>query len=715
MGKLKELLNQRTIKIKESEFPKMNLKRTEPIKWELLYTRLASIVQTAKETAKRVSASPVVRESGECIFAAFTPEGDSIAMSDGLLIHVASIGSAIKWMIQNDYEENEEFHPGDLFFNNDAHIGGAHPPDQLVVTPVFHNGEIVSWTGGLTHITETGATEAGGSSPNAMSRFDEGICWPCIRVGENWELNHNLERIVERGTRNPHWWLLDQRARVAGIRIMHDGILELIEEFGLKFYQEAIYEYIEDTRSATIKTLKTTLFPGRYKAMVPFDANYRNQPVRYQIDHLLMIMVEMTISADGEFGLDLGGTSPPGRHPFNSSLPCLVGNVISWALQQLLYDVKYNQGIAQALTSESALKVPPGIVVNPADITYATSLFSTAFSAFAAMSLCESRAHYPMGFREMILAGHAPAGPGTRVGGIDQYGRILGGTIGETVGRGIPALGIGDGVDAAYVLFNPATDYADAEQWERMFPLVYLGRGIRKGSGYGKYRGGHGLESLYMVCNTDDASLSSAGGGHKVYNALGIMGGYPGSCNYKYLLRNSNIKETIEARRPLPHSEGNDPSHPEWLRLLKGESLLVPLPTPAMSFKSYDLWYHEVTTSGGYGDPIERDPELVRKDIELDIGTIWEAEKVYHVRIDPKSLKVDYEETKKMREERRKERLARAVPTEQYISQIREQILTGNIPEPSKTSLNNSLRISPKFRSEFIQCWGLPEELKQIP
>jgi N-methylhydantoinase B/oxoprolinase/acetone carboxylase alpha subunit len=155
VGKLKELLSRREHNIENGKFPPMDLKKEDPIKWELLYTRLASLVQNAKETARRVSASPAVRETGECIFAAFTPEGDSVAMSDGIMIHIASLGSSIKWMLNNDYEENEKIRPGDLFFNNDAYIGGAHSADQLLVVPIFYKGDIIGWAGGVTHITET--------------------------------------------------------------------------------------------------------------------------------------------------------------------------------------------------------------------------------------------------------------------------------------------------------------------------------------------------------------------------------------------------------------------------------------------------------------------------------------------------------------------------------------------------------------------------------
>ena len=165
MGILKEQLIERENKISRKEFPELILKEEDPIKWEVLYTRLTGLVQNSKETAKMISASPVVREMGECIFALFTPEGDSIALSDGLLIHIASIGSAIKWMLRNDYEEIDKIREGDVFFNNDPHIGGAHSPDQLLVVPIFYEGECLGWAGGLTHVPETGATEPGGSTP----------------------------------------------------------------------------------------------------------------------------------------------------------------------------------------------------------------------------------------------------------------------------------------------------------------------------------------------------------------------------------------------------------------------------------------------------------------------------------------------------------------------------------------------------------------------
>ena len=119
MGILKQRLLEREKDILEGKYPSLELLEEDPIKFEVLYTKIAGLVQNSRESAKRISASPIVREMGECIFALFTPEGDSIAFSTGLLLHIASIGSSIKWMLKNDYEEKVGIEWGDHFFNND--------------------------------------------------------------------------------------------------------------------------------------------------------------------------------------------------------------------------------------------------------------------------------------------------------------------------------------------------------------------------------------------------------------------------------------------------------------------------------------------------------------------------------------------------------------------------------------------------------------------
>src|SRR5699024_271174 len=115
--------------------------RTEdPMKYESLHTNLRSIAVEAREMARRISASPGVREVGEMVVALYTPEGDAISLSTGIMVHVHNMSRFIKWMIQNGYEEDPGIRPGDIFANNDAFIGTLHVTDVMDVMPIYYEG-----------------------------------------------------------------------------------------------------------------------------------------------------------------------------------------------------------------------------------------------------------------------------------------------------------------------------------------------------------------------------------------------------------------------------------------------------------------------------------------------------------------------------------------------------------------------------------------------
>src|SRR3972149_4983045 len=86
---------------------------------EGLNARLRSAVVNAREMSKKISASPGVREVGESVVALYTPEGDSIALSTGIMVHVHTLSRFIQWMIEHDYETDPGIAAGDVFANND--------------------------------------------------------------------------------------------------------------------------------------------------------------------------------------------------------------------------------------------------------------------------------------------------------------------------------------------------------------------------------------------------------------------------------------------------------------------------------------------------------------------------------------------------------------------------------------------------------------------
>src|SRR5215210_8790395 len=127
----------------------LELKDSEPIEYEKLFSRLRGGLVSARETALNISASPIVRELGELCFALYTPEGDSIALSTGIIAHVHTMSDAIKHMVRNGWEDNPGVSPGDIFCNNDSMIGDVHNADVQTIVPVFWEGELVAWVAGV--------------------------------------------------------------------------------------------------------------------------------------------------------------------------------------------------------------------------------------------------------------------------------------------------------------------------------------------------------------------------------------------------------------------------------------------------------------------------------------------------------------------------------------------------------------------------------------
>jgi len=150
----------------------LTLKESDPIRYEKIFAKLRGGLVNARETAMNISASPIVKELGELCFAFYTPEGDSVALSTGIIVHVHTMSDAIKFMIRNDYEQNPIIAPGDIFSNNDPAIGDVHNADVQTFVPIFREDELIGWAGGVTHVIDIGASTPGSTpvGPPAATR-----------------------------------------------------------------------------------------------------------------------------------------------------------------------------------------------------------------------------------------------------------------------------------------------------------------------------------------------------------------------------------------------------------------------------------------------------------------------------------------------------------------------------------------------------------------
>jgi len=381
-------------------------------------------------------------------------------------------------------------------------------------------------------------------------------------------------------------------------------VKKLIGETGTEAYGKITREYIEDTLQATREKIRRFLFPGRYR-----EVAWRGVTLPGQ-ESLLQAPCELIVGRDGSFHIDFDGLPSARRQPFQGTLPLFEGMLFNGLIQNVFYDLRYNDGTFLAVT----LNVPLGTACNPDNILLPTTLWGPAYGGMMALCQCVGRAYFAKGYREEVHAS-GPLTSGNLAGGTDQYGRPFGGQCFEFASSGMYATAFMDGLDTAFSDFNAEGDMGDAEVWEQQMPQVFLIREIRKdGGGFGKFRGGSGIHTLYMVPNGIEMEMG-AFGSPPIFSTAGLMGGYPAPALRVWAGRNTNLADVISRGDPLPSTEGDDPAEPDFVRLIKADwEFAHGQNYAARALPPGSLFSVVSGDGGGYGDPLERDPSFVARD-----------------------------------------------------------------------------------------------------
>ena len=204
----------------------LTFKDTDPIGFERIFSKVRAGVVNSREVAKKIAASPIVEQEGELCFTLYNVTGDCVVTSTGIIIHVGTMGAAIKYMIQNDWESNPGINEGDMFTNNDCQTGNVHPCDIATIVPIFHDGVMVAWVGGVTHVIDTGAVGPGSMSNGQIQRFGDGLQITCRKTGINDTPLRDYLHESQRNVRTTKYWILDEKTRIAGCHMIRDMVLE---------------------------------------------------------------------------------------------------------------------------------------------------------------------------------------------------------------------------------------------------------------------------------------------------------------------------------------------------------------------------------------------------------------------------------------------------------------------------------------------------------
>lgn len=684
---------------------KLRLKEEDPIKYELLHSRLLASAIAAREVSKMIAASPVTRELSEVTFAIYTPEGESVVFSTGLMVHIKVMGMFAKWLIENDYEDDPGFEEGDFFCSNDMTIAGLHVPDVYFMTPMYYDGKMIGWVGAVTHEMDAGAAYPGQAMNSfIVSRFMEGLHISGEKVATKDKLHRDYEMRISKNTRVPVWWLLDDRAKINGCGYIREAVKKAIAEFGFEYYQEAIREYIEEGRQIHLARVKERLVPGRYRKPIFWDIPLKGKGVLgVDKDYLLHLPQELTIESSGHMVNDFDGASPEGAHNHNCGAGGMWGGLSITLAQMLHFDGKANDGNLMDVD----LHVTPGSICNftgTGGCGFAWGPIQLGYACFMTMM---SRAFYARGYVEEMLAGGGCNHTCGDFGGTNQYGGVLSGVIFEFSAAGSGARGVMDGIDTGWSVWNTEGDQGNAEMWEQIFPFLYLGRRVRIDSGgAGCYRGGAIFASVLLVWNSNDVMSLPYGGPSWFMPNYSMFGGYPPAALTETLARNTNVPSLIASQKPLPHEPA------ESFEFLEGDIKIgLDAAYPMFDLKTYDIIIAAMNPGAGVGDPLERDLSLVEKDLTNGFISLRAAEAIYGVKAffdeENKEWRADVKATEKLRSSIRQRRLQRGIPVKEWWRGQRKRVQAGRLPEGIGEMYAEVQGLSPKWGEQFNKFWAL--------
>jgi N-methylhydantoinase B/oxoprolinase/acetone carboxylase alpha subunit len=314
------------------------------------------------------------------------------------------------------------------------------------------------------------------------------------------------------------------------------------------------------------------------------------------------------------------------------------------------------------------------------------------------------------------------AGAGTimtaEFSGVNQTGIYMTGLTLEQASQGSPARGYSDGENSAWCIYTPEADFGNAEISELYYPIMYLGRNVAPDSGgFGQFRGGLGHTAVWMVYNTPglEYSCGDAGMRSKIVANHGMYGAYPTVPDRPAYAHDTNMKQLIDAQKPLIHDRGA-PENPAVASKISAalveDNAIAPFVTP-VPLVDYDVIVHPIAGAQAMGDPILRDPASVISDLDEGWTTERVASEINGVVTSQSngSYGVDEKATASKREAIRARRKAQAVPFKQWWAGERVKVEAQEGMDPAVLKMwSSSMALSPGYADELRRFWQLPED-----
>lgn len=552
------------IQTNEKPFERIDV---DPITLDIIENALRNARFEMDATLFRTAMSPGIREQHD--------EFPMIASADGKMI-VGQFGSFIHGFLESYEGEIEE---GDIFLMSDPYsCNGAvsHANDWLVLKPVYRDGRVIGWAAMFGHMTDIGGKVPSSIPTDARQIFEEGIIIPPIKLYKKGELQSEILALILRNCRLPHWNGSDLNAIVAAIRVAERRLIELAERFG------------DDTYCAAVQNL----LDRNYRAMKHLiEQNIPETKTQFE-DYICddgmgmgPYKIRCTMWREGsKVYFDFEGTDPQSVGPINFLLNEEMFKMFCGVTMIMVFDpqILFNDGFYDLME----VHIPEGSLLKPkapAALSCRTHALGRIFDVVSGL--------LGQGNPEMQCGAGFSDSPHLMYSGYDKKGEWF--QLFQIGFGGVPGKPMGDGPDG-HSLWPSFTNVPN-EFLEAYFPLrVEKYETIIDSGGAGTHRGGNGICIAYRFLEDGEVSIHDD---RWLTYPWGGNGGEPGQRSTKILKRADGSEEVIPSKCDHVH------------------------------VKEGDLLYFNTWGGGGWGNPLERDPEMVARDVDRGLVSLEGAKR----------------------------------------------------------------------------------------
>jgi N-methylhydantoinase B len=568
----------------------------DPITLEILWRRLISIVDESDGSVARTAFSSLLRDAHDytCMFT--DQKGRELAQGS---FATPGQSGAMALGIKNLVTQLplETYKPGDIFITNDPWALAGHLNDVCVMSPIFYKNKVVAFTACVFHHSDIG----GRVSSDNHDVFEEGLFIPLVKLYDGGALNLSVMEMIRWNVRTPDEVIGDIRSQIAANHVCSEKIGQMLRENDL--------ENLDDLADQVIRRTEKSMREEIEK--IP-NGIYRAEGTIEQIKGQQDVVIKAAVEVKGsDITVDLDGSSPQVNWGGNVVYNFTYAYAFMAIKSMFGPDIPNNDGCARPVK----LKAPEETVVNckfPAAVAarlvighYITEIIYRALSEVAPVKV-------------IAASGGTPAQMNV------FYGKRNDGRPWHSViirGGGMGASSVSDG---NYVYIFPANGAnTPVEIFESDTPLLVESRGLLADSGgSGRMKGGIGQREVFKVPDDQYAPLPPVNlgiqAGRHIHPPEGLFGGNPGA----------------RAQFLVNGVSGN--------------------PFGLTQLKPGDVVTIDAAGGGGCGNPLEREPERVERDVIEGYVSLEKAREDYGVIINPKTLTLDEEETRKLRESLKK-------------------------------------------------------------